>query len=96
MQFILMPLMHSEKNWGYDVEVKMALVQKYIIDAFKGTKDEEFGAKAGAALIKSCKDHIEPLQKFGRYPTRNEALGRKNTAEEEEYIKTADGWGQKK
>lgn len=41
-------------------------------------------------------DHKKPIELFGRYPTRNEVLGRVSTAEELEYLKTADGWGQKK
>ena len=40
------------------------------------------------------KQHLEPVKRFGRYPTRNKALGRENTKEEEEFLSGADGWGQ--
>jgi uncharacterized protein (DUF924 family) len=33
-----------------------------------------------------AKDHIEILTKYGRYPHRNEILGRQSTIEEEEYL----------
>jgi uncharacterized protein (DUF924 family) len=35
--------------------------------------------------------HIETLERFGRYPYRNEALGRTSTAEEIEYMKSGNG-----
>jgi uncharacterized protein (DUF924 family) len=35
--------------------------------------------------------HVETLQRFGRYPYRNEALGRASTPEELEYIRTGTG-----
>ena len=31
-------------------------------------------------LEKFAVEHFEPIQKFGRYPTRNKALGRETTA----------------
>jgi uncharacterized protein (DUF924 family) len=33
-----------------------------------------------------AKDHIEILTKYGRYPHRNEILGRQSSPEEEEYL----------
>lgn len=35
--------------------------------------------------------HADTLRRFGRYPRRNEALGRESTAEEREYIASGDG-----
>ena len=35
--------------------------------------------------------HIETLQRFGRYPYRNDALGRPSTPEELDYIKSGNG-----
>jgi len=32
------------------------------------------------------KAHRESIRKFGRFPTRNKALGRENTMEEEEAL----------
>jgi len=39
-------------------------------------------------------DHANILKRFGRYPHRNAVLGRENTPEEEEYLKSADTFGQ--
>ena len=38
-------------------------------------------------------DHQVPIKKFGRYPTRNQALGREDTPEVKEFLKTAESWG---
>lgn len=35
--------------------------------------------------------HVETLRRFGRYPYRNEALGRPSTPEELDYIKSGNG-----
>lgn len=36
--------------------------------------------------------HKEQIEKFGRYPFRNEALGRKSTAEEKAFIETEENF----
>jgi len=37
--------------------------------------------------IAASKRHVQQLERFGRYPTRNALLGRKNTEAEEEFLK---------
>lgn len=37
--------------------------------------------------IAASKRHMQQLEQFGRYPTRNALLGRKNTEAEEEFLK---------
>ncbi|KAF7535328.1 hypothetical protein G7054_g5475 [Neopestalotiopsis clavispora] len=37
--------------------------------------------------IAAAKRHVQQLDKFGRYPTRNAVLGRTNTEAEEEFLK---------
>lgn len=39
---------------------------------------------------KSAADHIEVIRRFGRYPSRNAALGRISTPEEVEYLNSPD------
>ena len=34
------------------------------------------------------------VRQFGRYPHRNRVLGRQSTEEEQQFLKTADTWGQ--
>lgn len=50
---------------------------------FAGTPSESF-----------ARDHHDIIAKFGRYPYRNPALGRENTAAENDYLKTAETFGQ--
>jgi len=40
--------------------------------------------------LKFGNSHLDCVSQFGRYPGRNTALGRENTPEEEEYLKTAN------
>jgi len=42
---------------------------------------------AGYGTDKYALNHLELIQQFGRFPHRNKILGRRNTAEEEEYLK---------
>ena len=37
-------------------------------------------------------DHAEVFARFGRFPSRNAALGRKTTAEEQAYLDAGGGW----
>ena len=44
------------------------------------------------AAIQHAKEHNEVIVRFGRYPHRNELLGRQSTGEELEYLKDASGF----
>ena len=87
--YILMPLMHSENP---DDGRRLVQICDMLIEKNKADNNEF--VSAFESVKKFGVEHLEPLDKFGRYPTRNKALGRTNTAEEEEYLKTAGGWGQ--
>ena len=50
-----------------------------------GDKDIEDGLKY--ALL-----HAEVIERFGRFPHRNEILGRESTAEEREWLKKKGGF----
>jgi uncharacterized protein (DUF924 family) len=88
--FILMPFMHSENKKD----------QETCLNAFTVIKSQAqldgnlTIAKTFTNLIKFAEDHKKVIDQFGRYPTRNEVLGRENTKEEELFLKTAKGWGQ--
>jgi uncharacterized protein (DUF924 family) len=41
---------------------------------------------------KYAQDHKAVIDRFGRYPHRNKILDRKNTPEEEEFVKGHKGW----
>jgi uncharacterized protein (DUF924 family) len=52
-----------------------------------------FEALGNANNLKFARDHAEVLAKFGRYPSRNAALGRISTEAEEGYLSRPDaGW----
>jgi uncharacterized protein (DUF924 family) len=64
-------------------------------------KEEALQKKNKADLIfmielnhKWCLEHLEILEKFGRYPHRNKVLGRENTEEEDMYLRDAGSFGQ--
>ena len=47
-----------------------------------------------ADSLKFFDDHAEVVARFGRYPSRNKAMGRESTPEELEYLKDGHSWGQ--
>jgi uncharacterized protein (DUF924 family) len=69
--FLYLPFEHSESR--FDQERSVAL----------------FSAMEGGdpAWLDYAKRHRDVIQRFGRFPHRNAALGRKNTAAEEEFLK---------
>ena len=44
--------------------------------------------------VKWAVDHHDVIERFGRFPHRNAVLGRATTPEEEEFLKTANRYGQ--
>lgn len=68
--FLYMPYMHSEKLSDQEKSVEL----------FGTLKDEN------PISYKYALSHYEDIKRFGRFPYRNEALGRTNTPEEEAYL----------
>ena len=61
--------------------------------------DQEFCCALFATLgdennDKHANDHRDIVARFGRFPHRNEVLGRESTPEELDYLKTAKRFGQ--
>ncbi|HTR85102.1 MAG TPA: DUF924 family protein [Reyranella sp.] len=61
--------------------------------------DQELGCALFQALDtedgdKHAREHRDIVAKYGRFPHRNEVLGRVSTADEIEYLKTANRFGQ--
>jgi len=75
-----MPLMQHES-------LVSLIATRCLFEALKArcTNDEEH--KWVDMGIAASKRHIQQLERFGRYPTRNAILGRENTEAEEEYLK---------
>jgi len=53
----------------------------------------KFEALGDAANLKFAREHRDVIRQFGRYPSRNAALGRQSTAAEDVYLSQPDaGW----
>ncbi|KAG9237921.1 hypothetical protein BJ875DRAFT_108564 [Amylocarpus encephaloides] len=79
-QFFYLPLMHDE-NLVSQVAA-LALYDNYVARCLD--KDEV----ENLALARTfCKQHLDTILRFGRYPSRNKILGREHTAEEIEFLK---------
>ncbi|NKB21541.1 MAG: DUF924 family protein [Alphaproteobacteria bacterium] len=59
-----------------------------ILPLYKAVADEH--------SIASAQGHHDTIKQFGRYPHRNEVMGRQNTPEEDEYMKNPPTWGKTK
>jgi uncharacterized protein (DUF924 family) len=78
--FLYMPLMHSER-----VEVQRRCVE--LFDALAEAEQAEGAGESSASNADYARRHLEIVERFGRFPHRNELLGRPSTAEEVEFLK---------
>ena len=76
--FFYMPLQHSES----------AQIQEVSVNAFRRLKEEAPPALRNlfAATLDYAQLHRDIVQRFGRFPHRNAALGRDATAEETQWL----------
>ena len=70
-QFFYMPLMHSENLYDQEKCIRQIL-QKLPL--------------SGHNLLKHARAHRELIRSYGRFPNRNNQLGRRNTIFEQEYF----------
>jgi len=73
--FLYLPFEHSEAMADQDLSVTL----------FEGLRDHE-RARAPGGTIDYAWRHWLVIQRFGRFPHRNAALGRTNTAAEDHYL----------
>ena len=76
-----LPLVHNESLLAQVAAV--SLYENLITRCEAGSEMQEFNKNG----VKSAKQHLDIIQRFGRYPSRNKILGRENTKEEEEFLK---------
>jgi len=55
-------------------------------DTATSLSDQELLLEMGYSDNRYAREHYETIARFGRFPHRNRALGRKNTAEEDTYL----------
>lgn len=84
--FFYLPLVHAEDLLSQVTAV--ALAESYNARAVKGSDEE----KLGNGSLESSIAHKKVIMRFGRYPARNEALGRASTEEEIEFLKESPGF----
>jgi uncharacterized protein (DUF924 family) len=84
--FFYMPLMHAE-----DLSL-----QRKCVKCFTWLRDSAPPdvAKKIANNLDFAIEHVEVIERFGRFPHRNEALCRESTPEEVEYLRDAKRYGQ--
>lgn len=75
-----LPLMHQES-------IISLIAARCLFEALKTRCDTEEEHKWVDVGIAAAGRHLNQLERFGRYPTRNALLGRENTAEEEIFLK---------
>jgi len=78
--FFYMPLQHSESLEVQDESV--AAYRRLLTEA-----PEEFGGVCQGA-VESADAHRDIIRRFGRFPSRNGALGRDSTAEERSFLES--------
>lgn len=85
VNFIVLPMMHSES-----LECHGKIYE--FIDWAEG--NQKFKGFSFDNLKFYSRNHTKVIEKFGRYPHRNDKLGRINTEEEENWLKSKDipGW----
>jgi uncharacterized protein (DUF924 family) len=76
--FFYMPLQHAESR---KVQAKSLELYNRLAEAVSTTERETFLTVAQFAEL-----HKDIIDRFGRFPHRNELLNRENTAEEAEYL----------
>lgn len=76
--FFYMPLQHAESR---KVQKKSVNIFNRLADAVSPTFRETFETIAQFAEL-----HADIIEQFGRFPHRNDLLGRGNTAKEDEYL----------
>lgn len=83
--FLYMPFMHAETPELH--ELMLTKLQQ----ATDNCTSE--GEKKAISMTRNFEEkHYDVIKRFGRYPSRNEAMGRASTAEELEFLKNGPGW----
>lgn len=78
-QFLYMPLMHSEE---ISDQKKCCELFRELVNQSEGELNSFF-----KNALQYADRHKEIIERFGRFPHRNEVLGRKSTKEETEFLK---------
>ncbi len=79
---------------GFDRELSPVMRMFFYLENLKDQLESVRLARALAAenpdqaiVLKSAEEHLEVIRRFGRFPSRNQALGRQSTQEEMDFMK---------
>ncbi|KAK3629887.1 hypothetical protein LTR56_017782 [Elasticomyces elasticus] len=89
--WLLLPFMHSEHLPTHELALKL---ERHWRQRDREPTEGPI-AEFAARWIANEDEHIEPIKRFGRYPHRNQCLGRASTLEEMEYLTTTKNYGVK-
>ncbi|KAF2437270.1 hypothetical protein P171DRAFT_437876 [Karstenula rhodostoma CBS 690.94] len=78
-----LPLEHSE---DIDAHKMLDNLTEQFSKRIENSEGYEASKRLMEGFLKAERMHREPLEKFGRYPHRNGALGRTNTEQEEQFL----------
>jgi uncharacterized protein (DUF924 family) len=81
--FFYLPLMHSENIANQDMG----------LEKFEAM-NKESGKRIDQMSLGFARAHRDEIKTFGRFPHRNQAMGRKSTPEELEHLGKGGGFGQ--
>lgn len=84
--FLYMPLQHSERLEDQNLSVEC---YEQIVTSTSGILRDFMGS-----FVQSARDHRDIIQRFGRFPHRNKAIGRKSSPDEETYLRSGRRFGQ--
>jgi len=90
-------MLAMERGWDKDMAVeRRQFLYMPLMHAedpeMQGLCVEKFEALGDERSLAYARDHAQAIARFGRFPTRNAALGRESTAEEREYLRQGVDW----
>lgn len=88
----ILPLMHQETIPELDKCLKIAEQMRQ--ECIQAGEEADSCLQALESTMHFCEKHLGIVQQFGRYPHRNDVLGRQSTPEEIEFLKDGDRFGQ--
>lgn len=83
--FFYMPLQHSEDPLAQEQSVRQYE---------RLAADFPEHAKVAEGFLEHARQHADIIERFGRYPHRNEVLGRESTREERAFLRDGPRFGQ--
>lgn len=84
--FFYMPFEHAESRLDQHLSVGLFAT---LLEASPPAYRQQ-----ATSFLNYAHQHRDIVQRFGRFPHRNAVLGRRSTAAERDYLKTASGFGQ--